>query len=550
MVPDLRGFQNAQQHQIYDDVFSSHIHTIHIYIICIFIYLYFFCCQDVFHTVRVKTALSSGATNMHRIFWEMRNSKYLKPVEDNGDMFPCADRERGHHWKHLASVDHGNVGSQSYTEDDCNYETQKDMAFYSKNFHFKTAKLGICDPNKLCNQKKTGKKRKRTAEPPCPMRPGGPDAIKKEAASTLLLRHMAKTDFERHGHQWVSCLFMPGHLYQHKASGKFMISFSCEGAMCMGIEVKTIDLHDTKWVAFSWKELRIVEMLMLNLHVPEYEAWPTQRVHPQCVPLDLRHYGFMLMVTGDAEWVLPYALRHGFPRLQKNLHNICDEYQLDPMLGDSENVGKTEYARALIWKFFPKESLGTKEYYVQQWASWKQHRPRSTVQDKRLLLACVESMDADEREFFKLERELAEVATFRRAGGARASWENWTPEPLKQLIPNGAMEASKFVFLGRHPKSHKPHAIKLTYIYLCVYIYIYISCVGGWWLVGFVFLVRFVSIVRACQQSSVRLRVDVASEAGNILTKCAPAGRGVACGVGRALPLVGFSAATIFWFPV
>lgn len=90
----------------------------------------------------------------------MRNSKYLKPVEDNGDMFPCADRERGHHWKHLASVDHGNVGSQSYTEDDCNYETQKDMAFYSKNFHFKTAKLGICDPNKLCNQKKQEKKEK------------------------------------------------------------------------------------------------------------------------------------------------------------------------------------------------------------------------------------------------------------------------------------------------------------------------------------------------------------------------------------------------------
>ena len=69
-------------------------------------------------------------------------------------------------------------------------------------------------------------------------------------------------------------------------------------------------------------------------------------------------------------------------------------------------------------------------------------------------------------------------------------------------------------------------------------------------MVGFVCLVRFVSIVRACQQSSVRLRVDVASEAGNILTKCAPAGRGVACGVGRALPLVGFSAATIFWFHV
>ena len=54
---------------------------------------------------------------------------------------------------------------------------------------------------------------------------------------------------------------------------------------------------------------------------------------------------------------------------------------------------------------------------------------------------------------------------------------------------------------------------------------------------------RFVSFVRACERSCVRLRVDVASDAGSRSDK-------MSSGASRALPLVGFSTATIFGFHV
>ena len=57
---------------------------------------------------------------------------------------------------------------------------------------------------------------------------------------------------------------------------------------------------------------------------------------------------------------------------------------------------------------------------------------------------------------------------------------------------------------------------------------------------------RFVSVVRACERSCVRLRVDIASEAVENFDKMC-SGSVVAC---RALPLVGFSTATIFGFHI
>eukprot|EP00973_Karenia_brevis_P075362 10469463-Karenia_brevis.AAC.1 len=100
----------------------------------------------------------------------------------------------------------------------------------------------------------------------------------------------------------------------------------------------------------------------------------------------------------------------------------------------AKSVTKVAYARALIWHFFPHETLGTKEFLVQQWASWQQKK--SPVADTKLLLACVDAMDPEEREFFKVERELIEKVVLRRSeADGRSPWYNWTPQAIKDLIP-------------------------------------------------------------------------------------------------------------------
>eukprot|EP00973_Karenia_brevis_P038521 5315647-Karenia_brevis.AAC.1 len=82
---------------------------------------------------------------------------------------------------------------------------------------------------------------------------------------------------------------------------------------------------------------------------------------------------------------------------------------------------------------------------IQQWATWSKKQKRTTVHDTKLLLACVEAMDADEREFFRLERELAEVATLRRSEHSRQAWKNYTPNALKVFVPDCTVATSRFV---------------------------------------------------------------------------------------------------------
>eukprot|EP00973_Karenia_brevis_P069650 9684518-Karenia_brevis.AAC.1 len=64
------------------------------------------------------------------------------------------------------------------------------------------------------------------------------------------------------------------------------------------------------------------------------------------------------MCTGEPEGTLTYALRHGQPQYQYHLEMLCNEFGLVPLKGPGCKTAnnKVGYARALVYKFFEKDS--------------------------------------------------------------------------------------------------------------------------------------------------------------------------------------------------